>query len=897
MSKWYLIRIVCLILIGLVSCPIRIFAANSPQVLLQAKIFELQGPTEDLEEQKLDFRYSPQRWQACIGLPDDPHKSIIGSDGGLYYDYGGGRFYDFNIRVTADLETTGGKGVVRQKLIDPRIPVVITEQLHGGLMLRQRVWARPHESQNVEKWSKKRIDYLWVELENQGSKPQRGQIVLKIDSAKLLHVDQDMRRVYYAAQEKTFCKVSTKCVSFSPKPSEEGKLAKRILPERLPAVSRNWGKPKKECDERFRDVLVGYNRPLTFTFPAKAEKRYRVAFGLIESWHEDAGKRPLDLRIEGKSVRHVDLIADYGRHQPVVLTFEAKDENGNGLLEMSIHTVAKAEDKKTILTALWVFETDNMSSDQQILLGQADSRALAIYDVNSRIENPLRLYFGEKYFEPGQKQHVLIGFYRGQEAQTRVSIETAQEELDKAIHYWKEEVDLPFDWIQVPDPAVQGLLDSCIRNIYQARELRDSGPAFQVGPTCYRGTWAADGPFILEAVTYLGRGQEARAGLELQAEKDEGPGGVEFSKKSGLRLWMILRHWQLTGDKSWLRKMWPKVRFNVDKIIEYRRMTMKVPYQANYGLMPIGFGDGGLGGRHREYTNVYWTLTGLKAAIEIAEQLEKPIVYEWKAEFEDYWGFFEKARNRDKLRDEHGNEYVPVTMKGEQKQLPQRGAWAFLQSIYPGRIFRRNDALMQGTMAMLDANQREGLIFGTGWDPDGIWNYAGSFYGHAHLWLGHGRKAVATLYAFGNHACPLLCWREEQNPRGQDDKYIGDMPHNWASAEFIRMVRHMLILERGRELHLLSAMPPGWTHGGNVIQLNDIPTNFGLMSLLVRVAEDERSGLIRIIPPEREVIEKIVVHLEHFEHYVRSVRKEGKQILNKPVLTIAGKEILLKLDF
>jgi hypothetical protein len=897
MSSQRFIRIVGVVLAGLVSCQAGTLAANSPETLLQVKAFELRGPTENLEEQKLDFRYAPKRWQACIGLPDDPHKSIVGADGGLYYDYGGGRFYDFNVRVTADLETEGNEGNIKQQLLDPRIPVVITERQYGGLMLRQWAWARPPESQKVEQWSKKRIDYLWLELENRSSKPQRGRIVLKIDSDKLLQVGQDMQRVRYATEERAFCMVSPKCVSSSPKPSEEGAAARQIRPGRLPAVSRNWGKPNRQCDERFRDILVGYNRPLTFTFPAEARKKYRVAFGLIESWHEDVGKRPLDLRIEGKSVRQVDLIAEYGRHRPVVITFEAEDENGDGFLEIAIHAGANAEDKNTILTALWVFDAENAPSDQQILLGQADSRALAIYEVNSRIENPLRLYFAQKDFEPGEKEQVLVGFYRGQEAETPVSVAAAQEELVRAVRFWKEDVDLPFDRIKVPDPAVQGLLDSCIRNIYQARELRNGEPAFQVGPTCYRGTWAADGPFILEAVAYLGRGQEARAGLELQVEKDEGPGGVPFSKKSGLRLWMILRHWQLTGDEFWLEKMWPKVQFNADKIIEYRRMTMEDPSQANYGLMPIGFGDGGLGGRHREYTNVYWTLAGLKAAIAIAEQLEKPVVSAWKAEFEDYWEYFEKARIRDRLRDKHGNEYVPVTMKGEQQQLPQRGAWAFLQSIYPGRIFEADDVLMQGTVAMLDANQREGLIFGTGWDPAGIWNYAASFYGHAHLWLGHGRKAAATLYGFGNHACPLLCWREEQNPRGETEKYVGDMPHNWASAEFIRMVRHMLILERGRELHLLGGMPRVWFRAGALIRLTDVPTSFGPVSLSLRVAEDRKSGMIRIVPPERERVEKIVVHLEHFERSVRSVQKDGKEMLDRAVVTAAGKEILLMLDF
>ena len=208
--------------------------------------------------------------------------------------------------------------------------------------------------------------------------------------------------------------------------------------------------------------------------------------------------------------------------------------------------------------------------------------------------------------------------------------------------------------------------------------IRDS---FQVGPTCYRGTWAADGPFILEAVTYLGRAAEARAGLELQVQKDEGPGGVAFSKKCGLRLWMIWRHAQLTGDWDWLETMWPHVQANVDRIMEYRRMTRDDPVQANYGLMPIGFGDGGLGGRHREYTNVYWTLAGLRAAIRMAERLNAPALATWRAEYQDYWEAFDKARWRDKLVDAHGNVYVPPTMTGEEPQLPQRGAWAFLLSL------------------------------------------------------------------------------------------------------------------------------------------------------------------------------------------------------------------------
>ena len=69
--------------------------------------------------------------------------------------------------------------------------------------------------------------------------------------------------------------------------------------------------------------------------------------------------------------------------------------------------------------------------------------------------------------------------------------------LRKAEQFWHSAA-LPYDRLEVPGPGVQALLDSSIRNIYQAREIKNGLPAFQVGPTCYRGLWVVDGSFLLE---------------------------------------------------------------------------------------------------------------------------------------------------------------------------------------------------------------------------------------------------------------------------------------------------------------------------------------------------------------------------------------------------------------
>ena len=74
--------------------------------------------------------------------------------------------------------------------------------------------------------------------------------------------------------------------------------------------------------------------------------------------------------------------------------------------------------------------------------------------------------------------------------------------------FWQT-VDLPYDHVIVPDKNIQALFDSSIRNIWQAREIKNGLPAFQVGHTCYRGLWIVDGAFILEAATILGAGDQA----------------------------------------------------------------------------------------------------------------------------------------------------------------------------------------------------------------------------------------------------------------------------------------------------------------------------------------------------------------------------------------------------
>jgi hypothetical protein len=86
------------------------------------------------------------------------------------------------------------------------------------------------------------------------------------------------------------------------------------------------------------------------------------------------------------------------------------------------------------------------------------------------------------------------------------------------------------------------------------------------------------------------------------------------------------------------------------------------------------------------------------------------------------------------------------------------------------------------------------------------------------------------------------------------------MPHNWASAEFIRLSVHLLALDRGDEMHLLEGMPAKWLGPGMVTQLDGVATPFGPLHLTVQVQKDGKTAMLEVKPLAANC-KTIVVHL------------------------------------
>ncbi len=420
--------------------------------------------------------------------------------------------------------------------------------------------------------------------------------------------------------------------------------------------------------------------------------------------------------------------------------------------------------------------------------------------------------------------------------------------LAEARDFWSKWK--PFGATEWSYPGRDGeFLTACARNIQQAREVKDGQLIFQVGPTIYRGLWIVDGNFLLEAARYLGYDQAADEGLRSEWSKQVESGqiiagsGGEHWKDTAIAMFTLVRQCELKQDWTFFRDFEPNVVRALDFLISLRDQA-RSGHSANgrYGLLAPGFADGGIGGVRSEFTNTVWTLAALRAVADAADQLKMPALAKAGTFFRELYAAFQQMASKEMVRHPAGFEYLPMIAHDDpsfadpdpwNRPRPQTAQWALSHAIYPGLVFDKDDLIVRGHIALLQSCTQEDVPIESGWLwHDSLWTYNASFAAHVYLWAGLGDWAHRTFIGFLNHASPLYCWREEQPLQhalvGQD---WGDMPHNWASAECVRYLRHRLALEDGKSLRLLNGVTPAELTSPAPYILRNSPTRFGRIDL------------------------------------------------------------------
>jgi len=867
---------------------------------------------------ELDFRYQPPDWVTAVGLPDDWRKPLTDRSGALFYDYPGKFAVPFEgyqtggaTRVRVGLADAADEMWQSQSLEAPRLPIVTTTTRQGDLEVEAKAFAVTDPTL----WPGGRADLPQPRTTHWGIEQLKAGNPWVAWAIPARAVDPGFLDAEYAVAEslkfrfkaepgRTYQAVFGFCENYYEKAPTPMDLLVEGQPRAMADLARGAGN-KAGKDGVFIQSLAdkrdaGTNLPFITSLsakdldgdgwinlevrPAAGSANKRALLSVLWIFKElPPASEIISGAATAKALGYFSLgeeakIRKFGAApaapnslRPPRTDLILATVRNNGLFE----TTARP---RVLIQAQQGAQYDKASRVATLVAGERVTTSEAPENVTlNENGDQLILTLPPVRLQPGQS-HRLVAAIHSNAAPSVWSVEAADKALKGARDFWKK-IDLPYDVIHVPDPAVQGLLDASIRNLRQAREVVDGKLHYQVGATIFRGIFVVDGSFILEAEAGLGRVKDARAGLETFLDFQKPDGSFEmmpqYWKENGVMLWMIDRHEQLSGDRAWLAKTWPKIMGAFKTIQRLRRVASKDPKALNAGLMPDGLSDGGfLNGI--EYSNVYWTLIGLKSAVAMAERMGKTEdAKAFRAEFNDMSAVFRKTAARDLYKDEFGNTMLPIPMARPLTDVPQMAQWAFCQAVYPGELFAPGDPLMIGTLNNLIDNEAEGLVRRTGWHKEGVWSYFGSFYAHDFLWLGEGERAARIAYAFANHASPMLAWREEQSLQHHKSWYNGDMPHNWASAEFIRLMLHLLAFERGDELHLFEGLPPTWLAPGAVTSLNRAMTRFGEISLELRVSKDGRTATLTVTPPTRTPPRRIVALVGGREV---DVLREGKPV-------------------
>ena len=807
---------------------------------------------------KVDHRYSIPWWQTLICLPDDPVKTLVGKEGELFGDYGykdGPRNFSFSLTIDGKTPSTWKS----QELLSPSIPVTKTVKESDGIRITEQTFLEIPGSQklySVVRYDSRRALRNW-------SKPSVACDIAFTDAAEGVKGLSGEGLIEFHIKVPPGVNHPIALGFCEGKYDSVGKRPMRVHVE---------GAERKDIDP-VKDF--GPKKPGVYFFDAKDANQDGELIIVVTNLPgaEDRNAIVNGLWIfKDRAPKAEDIIAGKENKQALLYAVCANV----GMPERRYHTLVTVQNisgsNKDFHPVIRYAGIDTLKvKDGFIQLDEYSRLASSIAWTELKLDSAKHYSIPLKPVElkaGSQKQFtvVLSRFFDPSLTYTPEVAQTVKQE--KIAEAWWPKNSPSAQAISVPDAGIQSMVASSIRNIFQSRDIRKGNKSFHVGPTQYRGLWLADGTYLLEVGTMLDYVKDVRSCIDYLTNFQLKDGGFEmiptFHKENGLVPIMLIRHAMLTQDKKWLQDNWSVVEGCLKRINYLRREAFKDPSKPYYSLLPNGNVDGGI--QHgNDYSNTEYCLSGMKWAIQAAKWLGKnEEAAAWQKEFDNFFEAFVKMARKDIRKDEKGNTYLPVMIGNEQNHEAQRGQWAFCQSVYPGQLFDETPELRkwaEDNVKMLTDHRVQGLVISTGWMTDGLWTYFSSFYSHAMQWLGQPQGIPQLLYDYANHASPTMVWREEQKPNGKGNEEVGDMPHNWASAEFVRMVVHMIQLDRGKELHLLEALPKQWAKAGAVTRLNGIRTPFGKInfSFTVNTKGDAADMNLEFLD-EVTLPEKIVVH-------------------------------------
>jgi hypothetical protein len=422
--------------------------------------------------------------------------------------------------------------------------------------------------------------------------------------------------------------------------------------------------------------------------------------------------------------------------------------------------------------------------------------------------------------------------------------------------------------LELPPAAMDVVrtLRTTIANILIERD----GVRLQPGTRDYSRSWIRDGALMSVALLRTGYPDPVREFARWYAQYQQANGSVPCCvdwrgadpvpehDSHGELIFLIMSYYRYTHDRAFLSALWPHIASAAAYIDSLRAQRMTGRYtapemRAYYGLVPQSISHEGYSAKPmHSYWDDFFALRGLVDAADAAAALG----------LTDEAGRL--AAQRDDFRRDimasiglamaaHHIDYIPgsvelgdfdatstaiaVSPAGELAHLPDSALLRTFERYWAGAS-RRPDSTAWSAYTPYETRMI-GAFVRLGW-RDRAQQLLAQF-------LGDRRPAAWNEWA-------EVVWRDPRSP-----DFIGDMPHAWVGAEYVRSIMDCFAYERGSDSALVvgAGVPAAWVDSAPGVVARGLPTVHGPLDLAMR--GNGRSVRVRLggalaVPPGGVVI-------------------------------------------
>jgi len=413
-------------------------------------------------------------------------------------------------------------------------------------------------------------------------------------------------------------------------------------------------------------------------------------------------------------------------------------------------------------------------------------------------------------------------------------------------------------------------------------EFRDGGGGFY---EMVYGFSAAQGATLMDQ---LGRSEDARRYLDGMATMGttEGLFIINFGLPDhGALMNALCKHYEMTGDKEWLKSVAPTL-VRMSQWIKSAREKEKAKQDPNGSVYGMIYG--------RPYCDhpepSYYILaditmaTGMTHAAKVLRAIRQEKDAEWIAkEGADYSADLRKILEKSVFQVD-GFDLVPLFP--DTRELLRANGWT-TGNYYSACVGSMLEA--GGDIVPLDSRiakiivdgleHRGGLLMGVCRFWGGMDHAYASGYWYNRLMHGEPEKALLGLYSSMAYGMSRGTYSAVEVTFAKSAINFPTLPHSYSNLHQLKLVRNLLVLEQEGKLTIGAGVARSWLENGKHVGVRNAVTEFGKVSYRIDSHLKDSRMAIELDPPSTHPAKAIRIWLRTpAERKVAKITSDGQEV-------------------